>query len=137
MSSTLGRGWTSRRTLWFSGFKSTQIHTAPDFFGATTMPAHQGVGTSTFEITPIVSIRSSSSMTFPLSGSGTQRGVKSENGVASDFSLISYASLTSIQPPQTAAAWLTFLCMRGQFHTDPLSLAMASWRGHKEPYWGC
>ena len=60
-SSTLGIGCTSHNTLSLSGFKSTQILTAPVFFGTTTMPAHQGVGSFTFEITPRASIRVSSS----------------------------------------------------------------------------
>ena len=72
-----------------SGLRSTHICTAPDFFGATTMPAHQGVGMSTFDITPIASMHFSSSATFSLSGRGTRRGVKSANGVAPGFNLIS------------------------------------------------
>ena len=51
VSSTLGRGCTSHRTLSFSVRKSTQMQTAPDFLGTTTMPAHHGVSSSTREIT--------------------------------------------------------------------------------------
>ncbi len=77
-----GEGWTSRNTLWLSGFRSTNIRMVPDFFWATAMLAHQGVGTSTLEITPLVSICSSSSATSSLSGRGTRRGVKRENGTS-------------------------------------------------------
>ena len=52
-----------------------QILTDPDRFGATTIPAHQGVGTSTGDMTLMVSIRFSSLETFSLGGSGTRRGV--------------------------------------------------------------
>ena len=46
VSSTEGMGCNSLKTLLFNGFKSTQILTSPDFFGTTTIPAHQGVGVS-------------------------------------------------------------------------------------------
>ena len=74
VSSTLGMGCVSHRTLSFSAFRSTQILTAPDFLGTTTIPAHQGVGSFTFEITPISSMRSNSSWTLSRSGSGTFLG---------------------------------------------------------------
>ena len=77
--STLGSGCTSLMTFWLRGFRSTQIRMAPDFLGATTIPAHQGVGESTFEITPMDSIRLSLSSTFCRSGSGTLLGVYREN----------------------------------------------------------
>ena len=54
VSSTFGRGCVSLRTLEFSGFMSTQILIAPDFFGIATIPAHQTVGSSTFGITFIL-----------------------------------------------------------------------------------
>ena len=76
VSLTLGNGCTSLSTFAFSGFRSTL---APSFFGT---PEHHGVGSSTLEITPIDSIRWSSSRTFRRSGSGTCRGVKSEYGLA-------------------------------------------------------
>ena len=44
VSSTIGMGWGSRNTLLLSCFRSTQIRTAPECFGTTTIPAHQGVG---------------------------------------------------------------------------------------------
>ena len=75
VSSTLGKGCTSLRTAVFNGFRSMQMRTEPSFFGSTTMPAHHGVGTSTFEITPIDSIRSSSFFTVWRSGRGTFLGV--------------------------------------------------------------
>ena len=49
----------------------THIQSAPSFFGTTTMPAHHGVGSSTLEMTPRDSIRSSSSWTLGRLGSGT------------------------------------------------------------------
>ena len=49
-SSTLGNEWTSLRTLSLRDRKSMQLHTTPDVFGTTTIPAHQGVGSSTGEI---------------------------------------------------------------------------------------
>ena len=61
VSSTLGRGWTPLRTLSLRGLRSTQIRIAPDFLGTTTIPAHHGVGSSTLEMIPSDSIRSSSS----------------------------------------------------------------------------
>ena len=65
---------------------------APFFFGTTTIPAHHGVGSSTFEMTPIDSIRSSSSLTFGRNGRGTCLGAYREWGVAPDFRWISYSS---------------------------------------------
>ena len=56
------------------------------------MPAHQGVGSLTLEITPIDSIRLSYSCTRWRSGMGTFLGVYSEYGVASSFSFILYGS---------------------------------------------
>jgi len=44
-------GWTSWRTFLFKGLRCTQMHIAPSFFGTITMPAHQGVGLSTLEMT--------------------------------------------------------------------------------------
>ena len=44
------------------------MHLIPVFFGKTTMPAYQGVGSSTFEITSIDSILSNS---WVPSGNGT------------------------------------------------------------------
>ena len=52
VSSTGGIGNVSRRTPSFKGLRSTHILTLPDFFGTTTMPAHQGVGSVTFLMTP-------------------------------------------------------------------------------------
>ena len=55
-SSTRGRGYSSCFTLWFSGFRSTQILICPVFFGTTTMPALQLVGPLTLDMTPCASI---------------------------------------------------------------------------------
>ncbi len=45
-----------------------------------------------------VSIRRSSSLTFPIRGSGIRLGVLSENGVAPGFRLITYGCRTSPKP---------------------------------------
>ena len=60
---TLGSGCTSLSTLCYSGLRSTQIRTLLFFLGMTTIPAHQGVGCDTWEITPAFSMRLSSSAT--------------------------------------------------------------------------
>ena len=78
VSSTFGIGCTSLRTFSFRGFRSTQILTCPDFLGTTTIPAHQGVGSLTGDITPICSIRVSSSCTLVRRGMGTFLGVYKE-----------------------------------------------------------
>ena len=98
VSSTLGRGWTSRRTLLFSGLRST---TFPDFFGTTTIPAHHWVGSSTLDITPIASILASSCATFGLSGRAMLCGVVNANGCTSGFSFISNSSPRYPRPLET------------------------------------
>ena len=50
--STFGIGCTSCNTFSFSGLRPTQIRTAPESLGTTTIAAHHGVGSSTGEITP-------------------------------------------------------------------------------------
>ena len=73
-SSTVGSGCTSQMTLAFSGLKSIHMRMEPFFLGATTIPAHQGVGMSTGEIILFcfhsASIRSSSALTCGCRGSG-------------------------------------------------------------------
>ena len=88
VSSTESMGCTSLKMLSFNGFKSTQILTSPDFFGTTTIPAHQGVGVSTFAITPMDSIRSRESQRCR----GTFRGVYNEYRTALSLSWILYSS---------------------------------------------
>ena len=44
-------------TLLFNGLRSTQMQTSLFFLGTTTIPAHQGVGCDTLEITPAASMR--------------------------------------------------------------------------------
>ena len=63
-SSTLRIRCTSHNPLSLSGFKSTQILTAPVFFSTAMKPAHLGVGSFTFEITPKTSIQLRSSWTW-------------------------------------------------------------------------
>ena len=72
-----------------------KVHADSDFsglLGTTTIPAHQGVGSSTFDITPIASIPSSSCLTFGCRGKAMFRGVESASGLASGVSLISNSS---------------------------------------------
>lgn len=52
------------------------MRTPLDFLGTTTIPAHQGVGSDTLEITPAFSTLSSSSVTLGWRGKGTCHGVK-------------------------------------------------------------
>jgi len=95
-------GYISHRTLSFSGLRSTQMRTAPDSFGTTTIAAHQEVGSSTGEITPRFSIRSSSSFTFILSGMGTFLGKHKANGWLFGFSFISYSCKNDPNPVNKA-----------------------------------
>ena len=84
--STCGIGFTSRRTLSLRGFKSTQIRTAPKSLGTTTIAAHQGVGSSTGDMTPKLCIRYNSVCTFALIGRGMFLGVLNANGCGFGFS---------------------------------------------------
>ena len=92
VSSTVRRGCTTHCTFPFNGFRSTQIHIVPVFYSTTTIPVHQGVGYSTFEITCIDSILSNSCFTLVHRGMGTCHGVKIASSVAPSFSLIVYSS---------------------------------------------
>ena len=86
------------------GFRSTQIQTVPSFLGTTTIPAHQGVGTSTLEMTPKDSMRDSSSFTFLQSGSGTFLGrVK---GVASGLRRSWNSPFSVPRPENMAGNWV-------------------------------
>ena len=96
-SPTEGMGYTSLKMLSFSGFKSTQILTSPDFFG-TSAP---GSGWSTLEITPMDSIHSSSCDTLSRSGRGTFRGVDNKYGTVSSLSWILYSSPNVPSPSNT------------------------------------
>ena len=81
-----------------------EVDTYPDlprFFGTTTIPAHQGVGSSTFKITPSVSMWSSFSWTFARRGIGMFRAVWIVCGTASSFSLNLYSSLMVPSPWKT------------------------------------
>ena len=73
--STFGIGCISRKTFSLRGFISTQILTAPEAFGTTTIAAHQGVGSLTQNITPKLSMPCSSACTFGLSARGIFLGV--------------------------------------------------------------
>ncbi len=96
--STEGRINFSLHTDSFILVKSTQMRTVPAFFGTTTIPAHQSVGSSILVITPIFSIRSISSFTFPRSGRGILHGAWREKGTASGFNLIEYGLRTRPKP---------------------------------------
>ena len=67
------------------------MHFVPVFFGTTTMPAHQGVGSSTSKITRLSIDSILSNSCFICSGNGTLRGVKIVNGLAPAFNLIVYS----------------------------------------------
>ena len=73
----------------FKGFKSTQMRTVPFFFGTATIPAHQGVGSSTLEMTPNSSILFNSSVTLGRNGKGIFLGVDNAYGIASGSSCMS------------------------------------------------
>ena len=68
--------------------KSSQIQTFPFCLGMTTIPSHQGVGTSTLGMTPRDSIRDGYSFTFLQSGSGMFLEVCKATGVMSGLRLI-------------------------------------------------
>ena len=93
--STFGIGCTSRRTFSFSGFMSTQICTAPEAFGTTTIAAHHGVGSVTRDITPRFF---NSVCTFGLKARGMFLGVHKANGCASCFSWILYSCVNVPKP---------------------------------------
>ena len=74
VSSTFGIGCASLITLVLSGFRSTHTRHAPEVLGTTTIPAHQGAGSVISEMTPSLSILSSSSFTFHLKPSSQYDG---------------------------------------------------------------
>ena len=88
------------------GFRSTQIRTVPSFLGTTTIPAHQGAGTSTLEMTPKDSMHDSSSFTFLRSGSGMFLGVCRVKGVASGLRQIWNSPLSVPRPENRAINWV-------------------------------
>ena len=96
--STLGMRCTSLNTFSFSGLRLTQIRTAPESLGTTTIAAHQRVGSSTGEITPKLCMRSKSRCTFDFSGRGILRDAFRANGWLFGFSLIAY-SHTNVPNP--------------------------------------
>ena len=85
----------------FKGFRSTHSLTDPNLLGTTTRLAHHGVGSSTFEMTPNLSMCSSSSRTLSRIGNGTFLVVNNENGRASSCNLIVYSF------PQVPSPWKT------------------------------
>ena len=103
--STDGIWWNSLRTLSLSLVRSTQIHTSSFFFGTTTSPNHQSVGTSTLEITPCSSILSSWTFTFSFRGRATRLGAESENGWALSFNLTVYCSSSFPNPVNSLGIW--------------------------------
>ena len=99
--SVVGMGWFSRNTALFNWIKSPHMRTFPLGFGTTTVGEHHAVGASTFSITPIVSIRSSSSLTFGSSGIVTRLGVVWLNGSCEGVILISYSPSMQPRPLET------------------------------------
>ena len=97
-ASISGSGWFSRYTLSFNFVRSTHMRTFPLDLGTTTIPAHQGVGSSTLRMTPSFSMRSSSSRTFAFRGKATHLGVMIACGLASGFNLILYFPSNSPRP---------------------------------------
>ena len=69
--STAGSGSSSLLTYSFSLLRSTQTLTLPLLFGATTMGAHQSVGSSTLDMTLDSNILFDSSFVFWYNGNGT------------------------------------------------------------------
>ena len=65
---------------------STQILTAPEALGTTTIAAHQGVGSVTRDITPKLSMRCNSICTFGLKARGMFLSALKEKGVELGFS---------------------------------------------------
>ena len=94
VSSTLGRGWTSRRTFELSLCRSTQIWTDPDLFRFGTISEHRGVGSSTLDMIPCDSILHSSSFTLWRRESGTLVGVNRACGCASGCTWYDHMSQT-------------------------------------------
>ena len=107
--STFGIGCTSHRTFSFKGFMSTQIQTAPEAFGTTTIAAHQGVGSLTRDITPKPSMRCNASMrcnsacTFGLSARGIFLGVLKAKGCELGFNWILYSRANVPRPVNNEA----------------------------------
>ena len=77
----------------------------PDGLGATTIAAHHGVGSVTWEITPRLSIRFNSCLTFSHRGIGMFLAIKSEKGLASGFRLMVYSLLKVHNPLKSAGYW--------------------------------
>ena len=88
------------------GFRSTQILTVPFFLGTATIPAHQGVGTSTLEMTPKDSMSDCASFTFLQSGSGTFLGMCRVKCVASGLRRIWNSPLSVPRPENRAGNWV-------------------------------
>lgn len=102
VSSTWEMGNVSHNTLALRALKSTGVHMSPDHFGTTTIPTHQEVGSVTFVIMPIVSIRWNSSCTLSHRGRATSWGVNRECGMASGFRRMVYSTPMLPRPLKTA-----------------------------------
>ena len=102
-------GWRSLWTLCINFVKSTQMRSFPSGFGTTTIPVHHSVGTLTLLITPNFSIRSSSLLTFGISGSAILLGVEVVNGLA--FALRWMVCSPVIEPrPPNSCGYLSKIC---------------------------
>ncbi len=86
--STEDKIWRSLHTASFNLAKSTHIQIFPFYFTTGTIPAHHSIGCSILDITPILSIRSNSSLILFSKGISTLRGIVSAYGTASAFKRI-------------------------------------------------
>lgn len=75
-----GSGWFSLLKYSFSLLRSTQTLTFPFLFWFTAMGAHQSLGWSTLDMTPVSNILSSSSLLFWYKGKGTFLGTDTWKG---------------------------------------------------------
>ena len=78
--STFGIGCVSRKMFLLSGFISTQILTAPEALGTTTIAQHQMAGSLTRDITRKASMYCNSVCTFGLRAKGIFFGVLNAYG---------------------------------------------------------
>ena len=92
-------------TLLLNLVRSTQILIIPLGLGTTTIAEHHSVGSWTFDIMPILSIQSSSSLTLGRSGTATLLGVDNAKGVTLSFNLIEYLPLNLPNPLNSSGYW--------------------------------
>ena len=114
VSSTPAIGCVSHNIFSLSPLRSTHTLTSLSCFGITTIPAHHGEGSVTFEMTPTFSMRSSSSLTWALIGMGTFHGVNRAYGQAPSRNLMEYSSPRfPIGTPILVVEMGKFQCLHG------------------------